>query len=128
MPARRLGRMTAVPTKPVWVPILLALITSAMASAVQAHLPVEQVTTGSSTVQVYGGSARPIGAIDFSASATGSRRVGPWELRTDRLEDSGRVLFYDDGSLGAEGNLRRERWVPPAGRTCTTHDNVTVCR
>jgi len=91
-------------------------------------VPVEREIQRQSTVQFHGGQSRPIGAIDFSTSATGSRRFGPWERETHGHETTGGIIIHDDGSVASGEQETRYHRTPDAGRTCTTHDNVTVCR
>ena len=96
----------------------------------QAAAPVEREVQSVRSVQVYqpGGQVarRPIGAIDFSASGSSARRVGPWDLETDAFRNADGVIFYDDGSATGRG---QERQYHRSGESrCTTLGNVTVCR
>jgi hypothetical protein len=104
--------------------LLLAGLTLAVSA--QADLPLEREVTTVRSVQVYGAEARPIGAIDFSASGSAARRVGPWDVETDAFSNSDGVIFYDDGS--ARGNGASRQYSRPDGSRCETLGNVTVCR
>ena len=102
---------------------ILLLATTA---GVQAAAPVEREVTSVRSVQVYGSQARPIGAIDFSASGSEVRRLGPWDVETDAFRNADGVIFYDDGS--ARSAERRGEYHRPDGSRCETLGNVTVCR
>lgn len=106
-----------------------ALLLVTMADA-KAGIPVEREVRSVRTVQVYGAdrqsAQRPIGAIDFSASGSASRRLGPWDVETDAFNDSDGVIFYDDGSAVNRG-VERGYYRDEESR-CTTLGNVTVCR
>ncbi len=82
------------------------------------------------TVQIYQppgqAAARPIGAIDFSASGRAARRLGPWEVETDAFRDADGVIFYDDGS--AIDRRRTQQFHRSDESRCTTLGNVTVCK
>jgi hypothetical protein len=109
------------------VPRVVLLAAGLTVSAcVQADLPVEREVTSVRAVQVYGSQARPIGAIDFSASGNASKRLGPWDVETDAFQDADGVIFYDDGSAVNRGS---ERQYHRSGESrCTTFGNVTVCK
>lgn len=96
----------------------------------KAAVPVEREVQSVRSVQVYSGAgqrtARPIGAIDFSAGAETSWRLGPWDLDTDAFEEADGVIFYDDGSAGTRGS--RGQYQRPDGSRCEILGNVTVCR
>ena len=101
-----------------------------LAASVQAGIPVEREVQAVRAVQVYGGNGervqRPIGAIDFSASGSAARRLGPWNVETDAFRDADGVIYYDDGSASSR---RLERQYHRDGESrCTTLGNVTVCR
>jgi hypothetical protein len=113
--------------KPLPVCLLLGLTLCSAGNAVAA-VPVEREVERQYSVQVRGGPPRPIGAIDFSSTGGASRRMGPWDLEMDGAQDREGVIFYDDGSFEAAGEEVRYRRHPDAGRTCTTHGNVTVCK
>jgi hypothetical protein len=93
-----------------------------------AAVPVEREIERQHSVQFHGGQPRPIGAIDFSSSGSASRRMGPWDLETYSAEDREGVIFYDDGSSRATDREVQYRRYPDAGRNCSTHGNVTVCK
>ena len=105
---------------------LALLVGLTAADAARADLPVEREVSSVRAVQVYGSQARPIGAIDFSASGSAARRLGPWDVETDAFRDADGVIFYDDGS--ARDSSRQRTYVRGDARRCTTFDNVTVCK
>ena len=108
------------------LPMLLgALLGSSIAHAAA---PMERSVSRQSEVRVHGAEARPIGAIDFSSSSSQARGFGPWDVNVEDFEASGQMRFYDDGSVSADGAGRRYQRMPEAGRRCTTHGNLTVCR
>ena len=108
--------------------LLIGLVCALSASEPLCAAATERTVIRQSEVRFYGAEPRPIGTIDFSSSVSGSRRIGPWDLRTDELEGSGRLLFNEDGGISGDAAERRFQRAPAAGRTCTTHDNLTVCR
>jgi hypothetical protein len=103
-----------------------------LATAVQAQaaVPVEREVRSVRVVQVYGTenrrALRPIGAIDFSASGSSSRRLGPWDVETDAFKGADGVIFYDDGSASDRGVERQ--FFRGGDSRCTTLGNVTVCK
>lgn len=69
--------------------------------------------------------AKPIGAIDFSAQAVEGRRLGPWQYDVHRSDGTGRVILLDDGSYrGSSERVRYDKW----GRRCATTGDLTVCK
>jgi hypothetical protein len=108
--------------------LLIAVCGLAAAAHLPAAVPQERDVQRHSTVQFYGSQHRPIGAIDFSSTAGGSRRFGPWDVEMDARQAAEGIIIHDDGSVYGDARERRYRPNPDAGRTCTTHDNLTVCR
>ena len=86
-----------------------------------------QIVRAVQVYQPYGQSAqRPIGAIDFSASGSSARRLGPWDAETDAFRGARGVIFYDDGSVS--GRSRERQYHRDSESRCTTLGNVTICK
>ena len=110
-------------------PILPLLLGALLGSSIaHAAAPIERSVSRHSEVRVHGAEARPIGAIDFSSSSSQTRPFGPWDVNVEAFEASGQMRFHDDGSISVDGVGRRYQHMPEAGRRCTTHGNLTVCR
>lgn len=105
----------------IWVPFGLLGQATAADSVVRAELEsyrAASVVTPRST-------AKPIGAIDFSAHAVEGRRLGPWQYDVHRSGGTGRVILFDDGAYRGSGErVRYDKW----GRRCATNGDLTVCK
>lgn len=112
------------------LPVFAAALLLVFAGQGRAAMPTEREVQTVRAVQVYqpaGQSARrPIGAIDFSASGSSARRLGPWDLETDAFRDGNGVIFYDDGGASQRGQMRQ--YQRNGESRCTTLGNVTVCK
>ena len=112
------------------LPVLLPALLLGFSGQLSAAVPVEREVQTVRTVQAYQpagqSNRRPIGTIDFSASGSSARRLGPWDLETDAFRDANGVIFYDDGGASQRGKSRQ--YQRNGESRCTTLGNVTVCK
>lgn len=100
------------------------MLWTSAAIAASAAFPLERESYRTTTVSVPRGSVKPIGAIEFSSSASEGRRLGPWDYDLHESSGSGQVFLYDDGSVrGMERRVHHDKW----GRRCIVVGNVTRC-
>jgi hypothetical protein len=106
--------------------IILAVGTT---RGIEAAVPIEREIYREAAIGVPGTAARPIGAIDFSASTAESRRFGPWDHDVHRLDGEADMIFYDDGAArGSARQLERQVRYDKWGRRCTTVGALTTCK
>jgi hypothetical protein len=90
-----------------------------------AALPVEHQVHREATAIGVGPGAHPVGVFEYASNRVERRHLSPWRWDTRREQSADELIFFDDGAIRSEGNLKKH---PQSGRLCRIAGDVTVCR